>query len=113
MEQNDRILQALLLSQYRLKVAEKNKIYCKPVILFKAQKTVKESEENLINFNNLIKKLKKEDLEKIKNTTNEKTILKAFNFFKENKVSLDNLVSELQTDFASENCLSANDNKEA
>jgi type III restriction enzyme len=44
MEQNDRILQALILSQYRLKVAEKNKIYCKPVILFKAQKTVAESE---------------------------------------------------------------------
>jgi len=76
MEQNDRILQALILSQYRLKVAEKNKITCKPVILFKAQKTVKESEENLINFNNLIKNLKKEDLEKIKNITNEKLIKK-------------------------------------
>jgi type III restriction enzyme len=44
MEQDDRIIQALVLSQYRLKVAEKNKIYCKPVILFKAQKTVTESE---------------------------------------------------------------------
>lgn len=67
MEQNDRILQALILSQYRLKIAEKNKIFCKPVILFKAQKTVAESQANLENFNNLIKNLKTEDVEKIKN----------------------------------------------
>jgi len=113
MPQNDRILQALILSQYRLKVAEKNKIICKPVILFKAQKTVKESEENLVNFNNLIKTFKKEDLEKIKNITNEKLIKKAFTYFDENKISLDDLVKELKQDFASENCLSANDNKEA
>jgi type III restriction enzyme len=113
MEQNDRILQALILSQYRLKVAEKNKIYCKPVILFKAQKTIAESEENLLNFNKLIKELKASHLLKIKNITNEKLLLKAFNFFDENKLTLDSLVNELKQDFAPETCLSANDNKEA
>ena len=111
MDTSDRILQALILSQYRLKVAEKNKIYCKPVILFKAQKTVKESEENLKIFNNLIKNLKKEDLEKIKNSANSNVIKKAFRFFEENNLSLDNLVEELKQDFREENCLSANDDK--
>jgi type III restriction enzyme len=66
MEQNDRILQALILSQYRLMIAEDNKIFCKPVILFKAQKTVVESEENLKNFNLLIKELKSEQVDKIR-----------------------------------------------
>lgn len=113
MEQNDRILQALILSQYRLKIAEKNKIYCKPVILFKAQKTIAESEQNLVNFNKLIKELKGNDIIKIKNITNDKTILKAFRFFDENNISIDNLTKELKEDFSSDNCISANDDKEA
>lgn len=113
MEQNDRILQALILSQYRLKIAEKNKIYCKPVILFKAQKTVAESETNLENFNKLIKELNGNDITNIKDTTNDKTIQKAFRFFDENNISIDSLVKELKEDFASENCISANDDKEA
>jgi type III restriction enzyme len=113
MEQNDRILQALILSQYRLKVAEKNKILCKPVILFKAQKTVVESETNLINFNKLIKELKLDQILNIKNKTNSEIILKAFEFFEESKISLDLLVNELKDDFVHENCISANDDSEA
>lgn len=112
MEQNDRILQALILSQYRLKIAEKNKISCKPVILFKAQKAITESEENLANFNKLIKELKAEDIVKIKNITNDKSILKAFKFFDENNVSIGSLVKELKEDFSSDNCISANNDKE-
>ncbi|MBP8016707.1 DEAD/DEAH box helicase family protein [Candidatus Gracilibacteria bacterium] len=113
MEQNDRILQALVLSQYRLKVAEKNKILCKPVILFKAQKTVAESENNLINFDKLIKELKPDQILNIKNKTNSEIILKAFEFFEESKISLDLLVNELKDDFVHENCISANDDSEA
>ncbi|WP_338032118.1 DEAD/DEAH box helicase family protein [Candidatus Vampirococcus lugosii] len=113
MEQDDRILQAIILSQYRLKVAEKNRIYCKPVILFKAQKTIAESQTNLENFNQLIKNLKVEDLEKIQNTTNEKVLLKVFNFFEENNLSLQDITNELKQDFAEENCISANDDKQA
>ncbi len=113
MEQKDRILQALILSQYRLKVAEKNNIYCKPVILFKAQKTIAESEENLDKFNKLIKNLKAEDLERIKNITNEDILIKAFNFFSNNDLSLEDITNELKQDFAEENCISANDDKQA
>lgn len=113
MEQNDRILQALILSQYRLKIAEKNKIFCKPVILFKAQKTVAESQANLENFNNLIKNLKTEDIEKIENIWNSKIISKVFQFFDENNIGFEDLINELKEDFAPENCISANDDKEA
>ena len=113
MEQKDRILQALILSQYRLKIAEKNKIYCKPVILFKAQKTIAESQENLENFNKLIKNLSPEDLKNIKSKTKEKVIIKAFEFFEKSNIDLESLVKELKEDFAPEKCLSANDDKEA
>jgi type III restriction enzyme len=69
MEQHNRILQALILSQYRLKIAEKYRIYAKPVILFKAQKTVVESEENKENFIKLIKELKTKDIQAIQPKT--------------------------------------------
>jgi type III restriction enzyme len=65
MEQKDRILQALILSQYRLKIAEKYKIYVKPVILFKAQKTVVESEENKEKFIKFVKELKPKAIQTI------------------------------------------------
>ena len=39
-DRKDRIIQAIILNQYRQEVANKNKIYLKPVILFKAQKTI-------------------------------------------------------------------------
>ena len=113
MSQDDRILQALILSQYRLKIAEKNKILCKPVILFKAQKTVAESEANLANLERLIKDLRVEQIQNIKNKANSEIIVKAFRFFDENKLSLESLVNELKDDFSSENCISANDDSEA
>lgn len=113
MSQDDRILQALILSQYRLKIAEKNKILCKPVILFKAQKTVAESEANLVNLERLIKDLRVEQIQNIKNKANSEIIVKAFRFFDENILSLESLVNELKDDFSPENCISANDDSEA
>lgn len=113
MEQKDRIVQALILSQYRLKIAEKNKIYAKPVILFKAQKTVAESEENKKIFIKLIKELKIKDIQAIQTHSTEPIIKSAFRFFEENNISIDDLVRELQEDFGEDKCLSANDDKEA
>ena len=112
MEQKDRILQSLILSQYRLKIAEKNKIYCKPVILFKAQKTIAESVQNLENFKDLIKCLKSEQLENIKTKSTTEIIKKAFLFFEESNINLDDLVKELKDDFCENNCISANDNSD-
>jgi len=73
----DRALQAILLSQYRRKIAEKSKIYLKPVILFKSNyvnpprirtgKDVVVSGEFKENFNNKINNLNVSDLVKVKN----------------------------------------------
>jgi len=49
LEPIDRALQAVILSQYRRKVAEKYKKRLKPVILFKS-KSIKESKENYESF---------------------------------------------------------------
>ena len=63
MEMKERLLQALILSQYRLKIAEKYKITCKPVILFKSQKSIIESETNKAYFIQLIKNLSELDIQ--------------------------------------------------
>lgn len=112
MSQNDRILQALIVSQYRMKIAEKYKIFCKPVILFKAQKTVAESEKNKENFHNFIEKLSHEDIQKIKTSSNAEIIVRAFGFFEKNNLSIEDLIRELKMDFSRENCISANDDQE-
>ena len=54
LDQDSRILQALILNQYKQEVAAKNNINLKPVILFKAQKTIAQSQENKGNFHKLI-----------------------------------------------------------
>jgi len=57
----DRALQAVILSQYRRKIAEKHKIRLKPVILFKS-KSIKESKKNYESFLSKIKNLSSEDI---------------------------------------------------
>lgn len=109
LSQKERVLQAVILSQYRLKVAENNKISCKPVILFKAQKEIKESKENELFFNDIIKNLKVSDLEKVKNDTNVDIVIEAFKYFEENNIKLELLVDELKNDFAPEKCLNVNE----
>jgi type III restriction enzyme len=49
-DEKERIIQALILNLYRQELATINNINLKPVILFKAKKTIKESEQNKENF---------------------------------------------------------------
>ena len=60
----ERMLQSVLISQYRRKVAEKFKIALKPVIMMKS-KTIKESQDNHLKFIKLINELKVEELKSI------------------------------------------------
>jgi type III restriction enzyme len=60
----ERALQAIILSQYRRKVAEKYKIQLKPVILVKSQKTIAQSQEAERKFKEMIKRLKVNSLKK-------------------------------------------------
>lgn len=102
----DRALQAIVLSQYRRKVAEKHKIPLKPVILFKS-KQIKDSEAFELDFYELIKNLKVADIKKIE--ANSKDVIKqVFDYFNANKITIANLVKEIKEDFAKEKCLIIN-----
>ena len=108
----DRIIQAIILNQYRQGVANKNKIYLKPVILFKAQKTIDQSKDNKRLFHEVIDKLSVADLEKIKKKSDVEILQSAFKFFKENKITSSILIKKLKNNFSENKCLSVNEEKE-
>lgn len=109
----DRALQAVILSQYRRKIAEKHKIRLKPVILIKSQRTIAQSEEAEEKFNEMIKGLKPSDIRKIGKGNGSRIISKAFEFFKEHGISYENLVKEIKADFSVEKCRSINSKEES
>ena len=104
MKKIDRMLSAAILSQYRRKIAEKNKIYLKPVVLFKS-KTIKESAENAELFHKTIKNLKEKDLDDIRCNSEGTVLEKAFHYFDKHEISNDILRLELQEDFGEEKCM--------
>jgi type III restriction enzyme len=101
LEPIDRALQAVILSQYRRKVAEKYKLYLKPVILLKS-KSIKESKENYINFINKIKNLTIQEIKDIEIRSKGTDLEKAFEYFKNENIIFENLIKELQEDFSEE-----------
>ncbi len=108
LSQEDRVLQALVVSQYRLKIAEKYKIRCKPVILFKAQKEIEESKQNELNFHHFIKNLSSEQFASLRTKTKIEIAKIALDYLKE-AIGYDGLIRELQEDFKKENCLNVNE----
>ena len=106
----DRGLQAVIVSQYRRKVAETINKRIKPVILMKS-KTIAESEEFSKTFNEKIRRLKSDDLQKIRENCLAQSLLKsAFDFFKKQDISLSDLVSEIKEEFDENKCLTLNSN---
>lgn len=112
-DEQDRIIQALILNLYRQELATSNNINLKPVILFKAKKTIKESEQNKENFHKLIDDFSVAMVEKIKKTSTVPIVQKAFRFFEAKGISANEIVKRIQANFKFENCLSANNDKEA
>ena len=104
LEPVDRALQAVVLSQYRRKIAEKHKLRLKPVLLFKS-KTIKESEENYAAFLKKIKNLSVRDLKSIAERAKKTTLEQVFVYLAKTGVSFENLIQELQEDFAEEKCM--------
>jgi type III restriction enzyme len=104
LEPIDRALQAIILSQYRRKIAEKNKLYLKPVILLKS-KSIKESKENYEGFLARIKGLTTRDIQEISSRAKGTDLEKAFNYFQKENITFENLVKELQDDFDKEKCM--------
>ena len=100
----DRALQSVILSQYRRKIAEKNKLYLKPVLLLKS-KSIKESKENYQGFLAKIKNLTTRDIQEISSRAKGTDLEKTFNYFQKENISFENLIKELQEDFSEEKCM--------
>jgi len=107
--ENDRILQALIVSQYKYEVAAKNRINLKPVILFKAQRTIEQSKQNKANFHNIIENLSPDDIERIKNISNIWLVQQAFAFFTQHGITSQQLTLRLKSEFNESRCLSVNE----
>lgn len=108
-EVNNRMLQAIIISQYRKKIALKNGINLKPLVMFKSQK-IAESQENLDEFLNLLENLVSADIqgqrELVSEMDEKSSILKkAFSYFEKVGISNADLVAELQEDFRKERLL--------
>lgn len=118
----ERALSAVIISQYRRKVAEKYKIALKPVVMFKANRVSipkegisKEDNPQIVvssifkySFHKLISELDEKHL-KQQTAIQAATLQKAFQFFNEQKITLADLVAEIKSDFAPEKCLTVDE----
>ena len=108
---NERILQALILSQYKQEVAAKYQINLKPVILFKAQRTIAQSQENKANFHTLVDGLTAGQIARIRKS-DIPLVQRAFQFFDDHNISDAQLAERLKRAFQEDYCISVNAEKE-
>ena len=111
MDTQARMLQALILSQYKQMVAAKYKIpLAKPVILFK-EKSIPRSKENRENFRTLIDELTANQIDSIR-VSKVPAVQRAFRFFNENNTSAELLTQQLKSEFGEDRCLTVNSKEE-
>lgn len=108
----DRAIQALVLSQYRLKLFQDNHLSIKPVVLFKSAK-IADSKSFMATFIEVIKKLDGSAIERISTLIDNPTMRQAYDYFLSVGMTFDMLAQELREDFSEEHCVSVNDDKEA
>ena len=107
-----RVLQALVLSQYRLKVFQDQRLSIKPVILFKAAKII-DSKQFMTDFIQTIHNISASQIQNIAETTTSSIVLRAFKYFADKGISYENLAQELKEDFSESHCVSVNDDEDA
>lgn len=112
-DEKERIIQALILNLYRQELAATNNINLKPVILFKAKRTIAESEQNKVSFHRLIEDLSAELVDKIRQTSTVPIVQRAFDFFNAKNLSNNEISERIKSNFKEENCISANNDAEA
>lgn len=109
---DEKMKDAILLSQYRKLIARENGIsYFKPIIMFKSSK-IKISEQKQQYFNFIIESLSVESFSKYINqrknaVSTNSTLYKVFSYFSEQ--DLDSIIREIQEDFEARNILNANE----
>lgn len=107
-DRRTRMLQAIIVSQYRQEVASAHSIALKPVILFKAQGTIAQSHENKKLFHELIDSLTVKELQEVRKNGTE-LMNRAFRYFETRKVTDAILVRKLKDGFAENRCLTVNE----
>ncbi len=108
-EEKDRIIQALILNQYKQAVAVKHGINLKPVILFKAQKTIEQSKQNKVRFHKIIQNLSDEEVSRIQEMSDLPLVKRAFKFFQESRITPRQLAERLRREFDESRCISVNE----
>lgn len=103
----DRVLQAVLLSQYRLKLFQDYKKTIKPVILFKSDKIPASKIFYSEKFRPLIDNLSKNDLIRIRTQNKHPLLIRMFEYF-DKKLSTEELIAEIKEEFSDEKCVSVN-----
>jgi len=107
----ERALQAVVLSQYRRKVAEKHGVALKPVLLMKSR-TIKESQAHEQEFKAVIRELDADRLERLKSGANG-IVRKALAYFEAQNIPLEDLASELRQEFDENRILIVNSKEES
>lgn len=111
-DDDEKMKDALLLSQYRKFIARENDIYYfKPIIMFKSSK-IKISENKQQEFNEIVDNLSVEELRRyikmrLSSVETSSTLFKMFSYYLEQ--DLDSLIREIQEDFEPRNILNANE----
>ena len=108
----DKMLQAVLLSQYRMKLFQDNKLDIKPVILFKSD-LIDNSIKNMNMFIDIIENLTEDDIYKIRDNSSNELIMDMFIYFDNNNIEMNSLISEIKDDFSKNKCISVNNPTEA
>ena len=109
----ERMLQAIILSYYKQTIATKHNIHLKPVILFKAQRTIAQSKETKELFHQLIDRLDASHINRIREQSEAPILQQAFAFFESEGITDEALATRLREAFQPNYCLSVNDDKEA
>ena len=109
----ERSLQAVLLSQYRLKEFQDNRLNIKPIILFKSH-LIKENADNMANFIKNISTLTGAKIQEVFDMIRGQApvMQEAYEYFINNGISFEQLAQEIKDDFSASHCISANDDKE-
>lgn len=105
-DKKDRMLQAVIVSIFRQKIAFKYKINLKPVVLFKS-KNIKESEENMKNFIDLIENLNTSKISEFKKNNKIEVLHDIFK-----NINLTDLAEILKVEFNHKKIISTNNDKD-
>ncbi len=108
----DRALIAAIMSQFRLKLFQREGLDIKPVLMLKS-KTINESKANFTKFCEIINNLTGADISRVFLSFENEWMKQAKDYFAQNGISADSLALEIRHEFGKEHCISANEEKDA